>query len=141
MGRGLQPPSVVERWTEAELLSFIESRNILNDKNRATFSNADISGRGFLRDGDVRDFWLHQCCLPIGPSGELAELAQTIKNMGNEKSRGNAFHLGSDQPANTFAVESSQQPTQLNSLAERLEFSTNNYGGGSNAEATKLYAR
>jgi hypothetical protein len=87
----LQPPSVVERWTEAELLSFIGSRNILNDKNRATFQHTEISGRIFLERGKIEDFWFRRCCLPIGPSVGLAGVAQTINNMGKEISRGNAF--------------------------------------------------
>jgi hypothetical protein len=89
----LPPPSVVERWTEKELLSFIDLRNILNDKNRATFQNAEISGSIFLERGNIEDFWFRRCGLPIGLCGDLAELAQTIKTMGKEKSRGNAGHV------------------------------------------------
>jgi len=80
-------------------------------EDRATFSKAGISGWAFLRHGDDRGFWLHQCGLPIVPSGDLAELAQTIKNMGKEKSRGNALHLGSDQPANNFTVQQAPRPS------------------------------
>jgi hypothetical protein len=69
-----------------------QMQNILeDDEDRATFWKAGISGSAFLKGGDIRDFWLHQCGLPIGLSGELAELAQTVNNMGKGKSRGNAF--------------------------------------------------
>jgi hypothetical protein len=119
----LQPPSVVEQWTPKDLFDFAPIQKILwNDKNRATFQNAEISGRAFLRDGDVRDFWLHQCGLPIGLSGDLAELAQTLKNMGKEKSRGNAFHLGSVEPADAFTVESPSPPGQWIIEIARLNF-------------------
>jgi uncharacterized protein (DUF3820 family) len=107
----LRPPSVVERWTEEDLLSFIESRNILNDKNRATFQNAEISGSIFLERGNIEDFWFRRCGLPIGPSAELARFAQTIKTMGKQKSRGNVFHLSSDKPANTVTVQSPLVPS------------------------------
>jgi len=79
-------------------ISLIE--NILDDaEDRVTFSKAEISGRAFLRCGDDRGFWLHQCGLPIGPNGDLAELSKTIKNMGKEKSRSNAIYFGSEEPA------------------------------------------
>jgi len=42
--------------------------------------------------------------------------------MGKEKSRGNAFHLGSDEPANTFTVQSPPKPITKTWIAERLEF-------------------
>ena len=45
------------------------------------------------------------CQLPAGPSGQLADLSAKLNNMGKEKSRDNALHLGSDQPANTFTVQ------------------------------------
>jgi hypothetical protein len=107
----LPPPSVVEQWGRKALFDCTPIQKILEDeKDRTTFWNAGISGRAFLRDGDVRYFWLHQCGLPIGLSGDLAELAQTIKDIGKEKSRGNAIHLGSDEPANTFTVQSPLAP-------------------------------
>jgi len=45
--------------------------------------------------------------------------------MGKEKSRGNAFHLGSDEPANTFTVQSppsiSIVPREAKRIAEEAE--------------------
>jgi len=109
--REFPPPSVVEQWTPEQLFGFAPIPKILLDeKNRARFQNAEISGSSFLRDGDVRDFWLHQFGLPFGLGCDLAELAQTIKNMGMEKSRGNAFHLATDEPAHTFTVQSLPTP-------------------------------
>ena len=103
----LPTADVVKKWTEAELLSFKQLRDILrNDENRKTFEKAQISGRAFLLRGDDECYWMDRCHLPPGPSAMLADLAQRIKNMGKEKSRGNAFHLASDEPANTFTVQS-----------------------------------
>jgi hypothetical protein len=122
-GGELPRPSVVEQWGRKALFDYTQIQNILEDKkDRATFWKAGISGRAFLRDGDVRDFWLHQCGLPIGLSGDLAKLAQTIKNMGKEKSRGNAFHLGSLEPADTFTVESPSPPGLWIVEIARLKF-------------------
>jgi len=123
----LPPPSIVEQWTPEQLFGFAPIPKILwNEKNRTTFWNAEISGRAFLRDGDVRVFWLHQCGLPIGISGDLADLAQRIKNTGKEKSRGNAFHSASDEPANTFTVQSPPSiwivPREAKRIAEEAEW-------------------
>ena len=107
----LPPPSVVEQWTRKDLLDFTLIKDILEDPEDVTiFTHAKISGRAFLRDGDVRHYWSQECQLPLGPSGDLAELVQRIKNMGKEKSQGNAFHLGSVEPANTFTVQSPLTP-------------------------------
>jgi len=80
---GLQPPSVIKQWTLKDLFNFAPiQKSLWNDKNQVTFWNAEISSRVFLRDGDIRDFWLHQCGLPIGVSSDLAQLSQMIKDMG-----------------------------------------------------------
>jgi len=122
-GRELQPPSVVEQWTPKDLFDYKLIQKILwNDKNRATFQKAEISGNEFLNDGDVRDSWLHLCSLPLGPSGEIARLAQTIKNMGKKESRGKAFHLGSVELANTFTVQSPPPPEKWVLEITRLKF-------------------
>jgi len=108
---GLPLPSIVEEWTPEKLFDFAQIQKVLrNEKNRATFQQAEISGETFLERGNDEDFWLRRCGLPIGPSAGLAGLAQTIKNIGKEKSRGNAFHLGSDEPANSFTVQSPPVP-------------------------------
>jgi hypothetical protein len=87
----LQPPSVVERWTEERLFRFILERNVLRrPEYQKTFRNADLSGKAFLMRGGDLHLWMDVCHLPAGPSVELADLAQTIKNMGKDKSRGNA---------------------------------------------------
>jgi hypothetical protein len=87
----LEPPSVVELWTAQKLLERKEIQNILqDDTDQTTFRNARISGKAFLLCGDDRHFWTGDCHLPAGPSVELADLVQTIKNMGKDKSRGNA---------------------------------------------------
>jgi hypothetical protein len=84
--------SDVEEWTEEELFSFIQSKNILrNDKNRTTFQNAEISGAEFLMGGAVRQYWTQECHLPLGPSTALAELAQQMKGASAELSQGNEF--------------------------------------------------
>ena len=85
----LPTSSVVEKWTAEELFSFRGIQNILqNDKNRKTFRNAEIAGEASLSDGDVRHYWSRECQLPLAPSGELARLAQIIKDTGKEESRG-----------------------------------------------------
>ena len=107
----LPTADVVKKWTRKDLLDFTLIKDILEDPEDVTiFTHAKISGRAFLRDGDVRHYWSQECQLPLGPSGDLAELAQRIKNMGKEKSQGNAFHLGSVEPANTFTVQSPLTP-------------------------------
>jgi hypothetical protein len=122
-GGELQPPSVVEGWTEEELFNFILARNVLRKPEyRTIFRNAEIHGKAFLRDGDDLYFWSGACHLPAGPSGDLAELVQTIKNMGKEESRGNVFHLGSVEPANTFTVESPSPPGLWIVEIARLKF-------------------
>jgi len=83
-----------------------------NGENRTTFRDALIDGSAFLMDGDVRHCWLRECRLPLGPSGNLLRLVQSIKNMGKEESRGNAFHLGPVEPANTFAIGSPSPPLE-----------------------------
>jgi hypothetical protein len=119
----LQPPSVVELWTAQKLFERKAIQDILrDDTDRTTFRNARISGKAFLMRGDDLHFWTDVCHLPAGPSVELAGLAQTIKNMGKEESRGNAFHLGSVEPANTFTVESPSPPGQWIIEIARLNF-------------------
>jgi len=77
--------------------------------------------RHILKDGDVRDYWLCDCQLLLGPSCQLARLAQSIENIGKEESRGNDFHLGSLGPANTCAADSPSPPLEeWNSLLGRL---------------------
>jgi len=84
----LECPSVVERWTAQELFAFKPIQKILwNEKNRTTFWNAEIDGSAFLNDGDVRDYWLRDIQLPAGPSGNLARLAQRIKDFATEAKR------------------------------------------------------
>jgi hypothetical protein len=120
---GLQPPSVIEGWTAEKLFKLEGIQDILqNDKNRATFWNAEISGKTFLRRGDDLYFWTGACHLPAGPSDKLAGLVQRIKDMGKEESRGNPFHLGSVKPANTFTVESPSPPKQWVVEIARLKF-------------------
>ena len=123
----LPTAAAVKEWTEAELLSFKQLRDILrNDENWKTFEKAQIDGRVFLKRGDDECYWMDRCHLPPGPSSNLADLAQTIKNMGKEKSRGNAFHLASDEPANTFTVQSpasiSIVPREAKRIAEEAEW-------------------
>jgi len=119
----LEPPSVVEQWTPNDLFDYTPIKKILwNEKNRATFWNAEISGNAFLLRGDDVHFWMDVCQLPAGPSVELADLAQTIKNMGKDESRGNVFHLGSVEPANTFTVESPSPPGPWIVQIARLKF-------------------
>ena len=97
-------------------------QNILeDDEDRETFNKAKISGSIFLERGNDEDFWFRRCQLPIGPSAALAGLAQTIKNMGKEKSPGNAFLLGSNKPANTFTVQSPPPPRTDPVTVEMLE--------------------
>jgi len=82
----LPTAATVKEWTEAELLSFKQLRDILrNDENRKTFEKAQIDGEVFLQCGEDRRFWTGECNLPLGPSAKLAGLAQRIKNMGKEK--------------------------------------------------------
>jgi len=105
------PPPIVEQWTPDQLFSFAPIAKILwNEKSRRRFRKAGISSSVYLRDGGVRVSWLYQCRLPIGPCSDLPKLAQTIKNIGREKWRGNAFRLGCDKPANTFTVQSPPAP-------------------------------
>jgi len=119
----LQPPSVVEGWTPQELFDFVLKQRILgSDEIQTTFQNAWISGKAFLMRGDDLHFWTDVCHLPAGPSVELEGLAQRIKNMGKEESRGNAFHLGSNKPANTFTVQSPPPPHGSTKDFERLKF-------------------
>jgi hypothetical protein len=105
------------------LFDFAPIQKILwNEKNRATFQNAEISGSVFLERGDIYDFWFHRCGLPIGPSAGLAGLAQKIKYMDEQESPGNAFHFSSDKPANTFTVQSPLPPHSSTKDFERLKF-------------------
>jgi hypothetical protein len=109
--RILQPPSAVEQWGRKALFDYSPIQNILeDDEDRETFKKAKISGKAFLECGDDQDFWKSVCKLPAVPSYRLAKLVQTIKDRGKEESRGNAFHLGSVEPANTFTVQSPLTP-------------------------------
>ena len=82
----LPPPSVVEQWTRKDLLDFTLIKDILEDPEDVTiFTHAKIDGRVFLKRGDDECYWMDRCHLPPGPSSNLADLAQRIKNMGKEK--------------------------------------------------------
>jgi len=123
----LPTADVVKKWTRKDLLDFTLIKDILEDpEDVATFTHAFIDGQVFLLRGDDEFYWMDRCHLPPGPSSKLADLAQTIKNMGKEKSRGNAFHLASDEPANTFTVQSpasiSIVPREAKRIAEEAEW-------------------
>jgi len=105
------------------LFDFVLKQRILgSDEIQTTFQNAWISGKAFLMRGDDLHFWTDVCHLPAGPSVELEGLAQRIKNMGKEESRGNAFHLGSNKPANTFTVQSPPPPEKWSVEITRFNF-------------------
>lgn len=58
-GGELQPPSMVEGWTEEELFNFILVRNVLRKpKYWMIFRNAEISGKAHLMGGDDLHFWV-----------------------------------------------------------------------------------
>jgi len=80
-----QLPTVqsIEKWTAVELLSFILSRNILqNDESRERFEELQIDGNSFLRFGGTIRFWQAECQLQIAPSIQLATLMDMIKGIG-----------------------------------------------------------
>ena len=111
----LPPPSVVEQWTRKDLLDFTLIKDILEDPEDVTiFTHAKIDGRVFLLRDDLR-FWNDTCHLPPGPSAKLADLAQRIKNMGKERSRGNAFHLG-EVMLSIWALTNRLTPSQFSHL-------------------------
>jgi hypothetical protein len=58
-----------------------------HDEDRATFKKARISGSTFLERGHIEDFWRRDCGLPLGPSDELARLAQRIKGSASQAKR------------------------------------------------------
>jgi len=64
--------------------------------------------QGFLRDGNVRHFWMRRIGLPNGVSGDLAELAQKIKNVGKERARGMILSI--------WALTNRLTPSQLRLL-------------------------
>ena len=91
----LPTESVVKGWTKEELYRFITSQILLDSEDRMIFQRAKVNGKIFLSRGDVDDFW-RQCQLPYGPSAELAELVEKIKDISKEESRGNTFLSFSD---------------------------------------------
>jgi hypothetical protein len=89
---GEELPTVpsIENWTAAEMLIFIQSRNILrDDKSRRRFEKAEIDGNSFLIEGDSALFWQHACKLQIAPSIRLSTLVKMIKRIGEEQPCGN----------------------------------------------------
>ena len=103
----LPHPSVVKQWTADQLFGFAPIQEILcREENQATFKEAQISGNAFLLRGDDLRFWMDNCQLPAGPSTDLADLAQKIKNIRRKISLGDASHFGSDEPANIPTVQS-----------------------------------
>jgi len=82
----LPTAAVVKKWTRKDLLDFTLIKDILEDPEDVTiFTHAKIDGRVFLKRGDDECYWMDRCHLPPGPSSNLADLAQRIKNMGKEK--------------------------------------------------------
>jgi hypothetical protein len=115
-GEQLPTVTVVEEWTDVELLRFIQQRNILgNDKNRKTFEKAEIDGSTFLTVSGTPSFWRDEGGLPLGPSYALELLVKEIKGI---KAQGNAFQYFSDvtgsvYPANTVTGEPPTLPDDL----------------------------
>ena len=90
---GEQPPTVatIKKWTAVELLSFIQSQNILkNDESRERFEETQIDGNTFLIRGDSDSFWQDVCKLQIAPSIRLSTLVMMIKGIGDEQARSNS---------------------------------------------------
>ena len=70
------------------LFDFIKEQGILeNDELQTTFRNAWVNGKTFLERGNNEDFWWCRCKLPLGPSDELARLAQRIKDYATDAKR------------------------------------------------------
>jgi hypothetical protein len=89
--------SDVKEWTQKELLSFIQSQNILwTGENRKTFEKAEITGDIFLTHGNTLHFWHSVCGLPAGPCTRLVRLVGKVKGIGEEQSQGIIFLCCSD---------------------------------------------
>jgi len=117
----LPTADVVKKWTRKDLLDFTLIKNILEDpEDVTTFTHAKIDGDKFLAEGDRPDFWRVACGMAAGPSSQLSRLVSSIKGPGN------AFHLASDEPANTFTVQSpasiSIVPREAKRIAEEAEW-------------------
>ena len=114
----LPTAAVVKKWTRKDLLDFTLIKDILEDPEDVTiFTHAKIDGEVFLLRDDLR-FWNDTCHLPPGPSAKLADLAQRIKNMGKERSRGNAFHLG-EVMLSIWALTNRLTPSQSSNGRQR----------------------
>jgi hypothetical protein len=84
----LDPPSVVEQWTAETLFNSQPMQKMLwSQKSRETFKDAEIDGKTFLERGHIEGFWRRDCGLPLGPSVELARLAQRIKGSASQAKR------------------------------------------------------
>jgi hypothetical protein len=70
----------IEKWDEDELLKWIQQRQpgLLRGDNLEKFKAAFIRGRVFVRQAGDVGFFQNGCNLPIGISGELADLAREI---------------------------------------------------------------
>jgi hypothetical protein len=71
----------VEGWNKDKLLKFIQQKrpHLLEDADDLfSFKAAKISGKFFLTLAGNMEFFEKKCHMPVGPSGELAELAREI---------------------------------------------------------------
>jgi len=90
VGDQLPNVPIVKKWAAVELLSFIESQNILqNVESREKFEATQIDGNSFLIEGDSTRFWRDCCELQIAPSIRLFTLVKKTKRIGDEQSSGN----------------------------------------------------
>jgi hypothetical protein len=117
------PRIVVEEWTKEQVFRFIQARNLLPDvEDETLFRNAKIDGKVFLECGDDLYFWKGACGLAAAPSYRLAKLVQRIKAMDKQESQGNAFHLGSIKPANSFADDPAGPTNQFAEFLKTVKF-------------------
>jgi hypothetical protein len=68
----------VKRWSRAELLEWIKEQRLLEDDELEKLRAAGISGKFFLTLAGKPEFFEEKCRLPVGPSGELSNLAEEI---------------------------------------------------------------
>jgi len=67
-------------WNVNDLLAWIEDErpNLLEEGDRKELKTARISGKVFLKQAGNAEFFKKKCKLPIGPSIELADLAEDL---------------------------------------------------------------
>jgi hypothetical protein len=71
----------VEDWNKDRLLKFIQQKRphiLEDDDDLENFKKAKISGKFFLTLAGKTEFFEEKCHLPVGISGELAEVVKEI---------------------------------------------------------------